>query len=338
MDVKNLLINSNALLTLAPAELQNRRIRRYHGDDVAVDLGSLDAADQELISKLYGFLQRLFHALRGADPERERAFRHLLDNESMTKIASEISRLGLASVRKNPDPVIAKAMHDIRGGGLTPILGQLQLCELGIFEPSDCESLFFIARDHLKIMRNALLGLDDAKRSEDLHIKIHSSHLIVEKWDGIHIRAGGRDILVRVDSAGEAAISECCVEFGALDRILYNLLNNACRHSASDEIELFLFPVPADEAENLRFVLLNALADDEISRLQASDLQSLFRPGVSTTGSGYGLSVVAEFVANAFGLAGPEDAVTGGYVGAEVMSGKFAVWFHWPIVADYTKS
>jgi signal transduction histidine kinase len=326
----------DALLALAPTALHNGRVRRYHGDDVAVNLGSLDAADQELTVRLYEFVLRLFHALRGADPEREWAFRHLLDNESMSKIASEISRLGLASVRNNPDPAIAKAMHDIRGGGLTPILGQLQLCELGIFESSDCESLFFLARDHLKIMRNAMLGLDDVKRSEDLHIKIHSSNLIVEKWDGIHIRAGGRDILVTVNSAEDAAISECCVEFGALDRILYNLLNNACRHSASDEIELFLFPTGA--AENLRFVLLNALTDEEISRLQASDLQSLFRPGVSTTGSGYGLSVVAEFVANAFGLATPEDAVIGSYVGAEIIVGKFAVWFHWPIVADYTKA
>ena len=46
------------------------------------------------------------------------------------------------------------------------------------------------------------------------------------------------------------------------------------------------------------------------------------------------MSVVAEFLANAFGLSSPEDAVTGSYLGAEVMSGKFAFWFHWPIVAD----
>jgi signal transduction histidine kinase len=130
------------------------------------------------------------------------------------------------------------------------------------------------------------------------------------------------------------AISECCVEFGALDRILYNLLNNACRHSAAERIHLALFPVPDENGENLRFVLLNALKEEDRVRLRSMDLKTLFQVGVSSTGSGYGLHVAAEFVAHAFGLASPEEAVADRYLGANLIADQFAIWFHWPIVAE----
>jgi hypothetical protein len=124
-------------------------------------------------------------------------------------------------------------------------------------------------------------------------------------------------------------------KFGALDRILYNLINNACRHSARESIQLVLFPVPDPQGENLRFVRLNALSSGDRSRLRGADWHALFRAGVSTTGSGLGLNVAAEFVANAFGLATPDEAVAAGYLGAQLLHDQFAIWFHWPIVAEY---
>ena len=125
------------------------------------------------------------------------------------------------------------------------------------------------------------------------------------------------------------------MEFGALDRILYNLINNACRHTVGESIQLVVFPVPDEQGENLRFVLLNALSREDNAYLSQTDMQTLFRAGVSTTGSGYGLNVAAEFVTNAFGLSNPQDAVAGGYLGARLLHEQFAIWFHWPIVAEY---
>ena len=36
-----------------------------------------------------------------------------------------------------------------------------------------------------------------------------------------------------VDCRYEGALTECCLESAAIDRIFYNLVNNACRHAAS---------------------------------------------------------------------------------------------------------
>ena len=77
------------------------------------------------------------------------------------------------------------------------------------------------------------------KRADDLLPKIHGTDFIVQKWQGATLHGQGRGIRIEVDCPQAMAISECCVEFGALDRILYNLLNNACRHAASDRIASF---------------------------------------------------------------------------------------------------
>lgn len=217
---------------------------------------------------------------------------------------------------------------------MTPLLGELQFVEMEC-DPRSLDALHFLTRDHLKILRNALLGLDDRKREEDLLPKAHNTRMIAEKHHGALLRSQGRAVRVEVECPEHMNISECCVEFGALDRILYNLLNNAVRHAATDTLLLALLPVPDGEGENLRVVLSNAVTAADAEDLRATDLATLFQYGVSTTGSGSGLSVAAQFVANAFGLASPEQAVAGKYLGAALSEDNFIVWFHWPVLADY---
>lgn len=323
------------LMALAPTELRNYRSRRYHGDNMALSTSALTAGDQASIRRLYSFLQGLFKALSVDEEARRFAFQTFLDGEDLDALIAELRTLGAASCEADPSPLVVTAMHDVRGGGLTPLIGQLELWRLGVLEQWPGDSLYFLTRDHLKIMRNALLGLDDAKRNEDLEIKVHGTDFFVEKWNGSVLAAGERKVLLEVDCPQPVAISECCVEFGALDRILYNLINNACRHTSGTSIQLVLFPVPDPHGENLRFVLLNSLSSGDQAHLHGADLQSLFRAGVSTTGSGFGLHVAAEFVTNAFGLPTQDEAVGGGYLGAQLLDEKFAIWFHWPIVAGY---
>jgi len=298
---------------------------------MAVPIGSLAEKDQALVEKVYGHLRRLFAILQEEGAACEQALRGFLEAEDIRDFVDEVQSLGVETYRANRTELVAKAIHDVRGGGLTPLLAQLQLWTLdGVSRPR--ESLYFLTRDHLKIMRNALLGLDDARRNADLQTKIHGTDLIVEKWHGSHWHSDRSTLRLEVDCPFPVAISDCCVEFGALDRVLYNLLNNACRHAAGDNLQLAIFPVPDKRARNLRFVLLNALSGEDDARLQHTDMESLFRAGVSTTGSGYGLNVAAEFVAHAFGIARPETAVAAGYLGARVLSHRFAIWFHWPIL------
>ena len=142
-------------------------------------------------------------------------------------------------------------------------------------------------------------------------------------------------------------MTECCLESAAIDRIFYNLANNACRHAATDRLDMVVFPIPDAAGECLRFVLSNevndrdaaylrsitegSLAAPEAAKGQGTTLIPLFTPKVSTTGSGFGLTVVADFVAGAFGLRDRTQALRERYVGAVLEGNTFRIWFHWPV-------
>ncbi len=320
------------LLDLAPLDLRSQRALRYLGDDLCLPLSDFSSTDQTRIRHLYHLLEELFANVSGPSPEMAAKVTAFLTEHDIVDVINDARQIGQESYRDRPSPRMAKTIHDIRGGGLTPLLGHLQLLTLGVVRP--VEPLYFLTRDHLKIMRNALLELDDAKRTKDLQPKLHSTDFIVEKWSGASLRNGDHEARLTVVCPLRANISECCVEFGALDRILYNLLNNACRHAADARIDLTILPIPSEHPANLRFVIANKLLAADAQHLATLDLHTLFEAGVSTTGSGYGLNVAAEFVANAFGLPDIAAAVEGGYLGARAEAGDFLAWFHWPTIGD----
>jgi signal transduction histidine kinase len=321
---------------LAPTELPNRRVRRYHGDDLCLPMSAFSPGDAARLRELYDYLQELLAVLapRGSLPPAIEPFARLLERRPTDEVVSLARQFGQESYAADPSPLLAKTIHDLRGGGLSPLLGHLQFAELGKVEEGTLNVLYFAARDHLKIMRNAVLGLDDVQRELDLLPKLHGTELIVQKWQGSTVRWQDRAVRLEVDCRQQTAISECCVEFGALDRILYNLLNNACRHAAADPVRLVLVPVPDPTGDNLRFILLNEVSREDLAFLARRDLGSLFDEKTSTTGSGYGLAIVKEFVSHAFGLDRDAQAVQQGYIGARLLGERFAVWFHWPRVLE----
>lgn len=321
---------------LAPTELANHRVRRYQGDDLCLPITAFTAGDAQRLRQIYGFLEELLAVLTpaGDQPATPAPFLALLKRQPPEDVVALAIQLGRESYAADPSPRMAKTIHDLRGGGLTPLLGQLQLAHAFGLEGAPLTTLYFLTRDHLKIMRNALLGLDDEQRERDLLPKLHGTDLIVEKWQGSTVQSQGRAVRLEVDCRQQTAISECCVEFGALDRILYNLLNNAARHAAGDAVRLVVLPVPEAAGDNLRFILLNDVSAKDRQYLGSIDISTLFDERTSTTGSGYGLAIVKEFVSHAFGLQSDSDAVRGGYLGARLLPASFAVWFHWPRVLE----
>jgi hypothetical protein len=323
------------LYDLAPLELPNFRQRRYHGDDLCLPLSTFEEKDRARLGTLYDFLQQLQKVLLpGNDAPVAPYLAEFLRLHPVSEIVEMVGPLGRASYAAAPLPLMAKTLHDLRGGGLTGLLGHLQLAQWGEIDETTVSALHFLTRDHLKIMRNALLGLDDARRNEDLNPKNHGTDLIVQKWHGAFLHGQEREIRLDVHCPQATAISECCVEFGALDRILYNLINNACRHAASDSIRLFLLPVPSENGKDLRFVLVNEVSPADLQRLGALNLATLFLEGISTTGSGLGLAIISDFVTHAYGLRDLDQAIEGGYIGATIVEDSFAAWFHWPRITE----
>lgn len=323
------------LETVAPPQLRNYRKRRYLGDDLCLPVSAFAPADQGRLRRLYDFLQEMFTHLRGCDGNalgRETAAREFLARQAIPDVLADAYAFGRESVKADESELMGKTTHDLRGGALTALLGWLDLAQMRPPDGAGLRRLFLLTRDHLKIMRNALLGLDDEKRAADLTPQMHGTDLIVEKWTHALLDADlERPVRLEIECGYDGPIAECCVEFGALDRVLYNLVNNASRHCASLEVQVFILPEPAEgTVENLRFAVCNRIADADRQRFGGRDLRELFEPGVSSTGSGLGLTVVADFVSNAFGIS-REQALGERYLGAKLWNDYFLVWFHWPI-------
>ena len=171
---------------------------------------------------------------------------------------------------------------------------------------------------------------------------------MLEKWHESVVgpQWGVRSVRMFIDCRYEGPLTECCLESAAVDRIFYNLAANACRYAADDRMEMVVFPVPGSPARCLRFVLSNEVGEADAEHLRSmipaestnglapasgQELTRLFEAEVSSTGSGFGLTVVADFVAGAFGLRDRDEALRERYVGAVLDGRKFRVWFHWPM-------
>ena len=212
--------------------LVNRRRLRYQGDDLCVHLDQFAEADRRVIESTYRFLQGIFPPLKRYHAEADGASlaqaQSLVDGLDLVERLDDVRRLGVESVRcERAGELLGKTVHDLRGGAMCGLLGLLQVAQMAPLDPLQAHQLFFLTRDQLKIMRNALLGLDDAKRQADLLPTMHGVDLLVEKWQDAVLGEEGHRAVIRVDSDYLGNIAECCVEFGALDRVLYNLINNA---------------------------------------------------------------------------------------------------------------
>ena len=343
-----------ALLELAPLHLPNRRETRYLGDDLSISMDTLAKPDQLSSFRLYHTLSELLFAIADTSTDDARKWeavarwtvRHNLDT-----IIDEVRLFGVASHAERPSEALSKTMHDLRGGALAALLGRLQLVGRLPATPGELNTLFILARDHLKIMRNALVGLDDERRDADRKPKSHDVHLILDKWHESVVGPKWQERPVRmfVDCRHEGALTECCLESAAIDRIFYNLANNACRHAEGGRLDMVIFPLAEGPGGCVRFVLSNEVGEkdaaylrglmatgaDSVDRGSGQSLFTLFDPQVSSTGSGFGMTVVADFVTSAFGLRDRQEALRERYVGAVLDGRTFRTWFHWP-TADGT--
>ena len=342
------------LLALAPLHLPSRRRVRFAGDDLCVSLERLAERDRSLIGKLYEALSKLLFAIADPTADDGKRWRGVLlwtQRHQMDAFIDQVRELGAATHTQDESEEVAKAMHDVRGGALSALLGRLQLLTRLPHDEEQLKTLFVLTRDHLKIMRNALVGLDEPRREADRTPKAHAMRLMMEKWHESVVgpKWNERPVRMNVDCRYDGALTECCLESAAIDRIFYNLANNACRHVAGDRLDMAIFPIPEPPGECLRFVLSNEVGEADAAYLRALErtdgadsadrgsglsLLALFEPEVSSTGSGFGLTVVADFVASAFGLRHRGEALRERYLGAVLEGRTFRVWFHWPMASD----
>lgn len=333
-------LDSATLSVLAPAQLVSYRTQRTTGDRLTVSLSEFPADDQATIVALYQALGDLFTVL---DATREdvaasrSATQTFIQRVGWHNLVKRTQYLGRGSADQPITEQLSAVVHDLRGGSLTALAVNMQLLELGMLAPNDILRLFFLTRDHLKMMRNGIYDLDSARYQQDLQQRPHSVQLLVEKWSAASYRLQQHQHAaeVLVDCRFEGTVSERCIEFAALDRVLYNLINNAARFTANGLVYLAIFPLT--NAHDVRFVVYNQTSAEHQQRLHerfGSDISSLFRGGFTTGGTGLGMRICAEFVTDAYGVGNVERCVEDGYLGVQLRNDYFVTWFHWPVVAD----
>jgi signal transduction histidine kinase len=323
---------------LAPVDLPSYRQIRYDGDGMALDIDALTSEDRRIIELLYQRLGDLLAILRGHRDNPEETHRQLGVYGSSVDWGGLIQQVrDLGGSSQSDDPTRAKVFHDLRGGGFMALSVYLQLIRLGLVQSEDTHRMFNLTRDQLKIMRNSVRGIDAEGFERDRDHRLHHIDLLLEKWgggEGHRLQSGSAEVLV--DCQFHGAVSERCLEFSALDRVLYNLVNNATAHSADGRVYINILPLGANP-ENLRFVIFNRADDQQRDRILARfpvGPGQLFRGGFTTGGSGLGMRICADFVCNAYGLPSVDAALAEGHLGAKFLDGQFVAWFHWPIAAE----
>ncbi len=325
------------LAALAPARLPSYRRLRYSGDQMGIALERFAPAGRALVARLYTSLGELLELLGPGQGSPEAALAALPARCAALgwdELLRELRGLSLAA--GDDDALARQVLHDLKGGALQALAAYIQLAARGLVSAAQLNRMFFLARDQLKIMRSCVGGLDAAAAARDSAYRLHSVELLREKWASAEHRVGAGPVEVRVHTAFRGDIAEGCLEFAALDRVLYNLINNAARHSADGAVDLWIAPVGAGP-DSLRFVVANLVTPEQRRVLAArfpAGLGELFEGGFTTGGVGLGMRICADFVCNAYGVPAVAQALAEGHLGARMIGERFVAWVHWPLAGE----
>ena len=311
-----------------------KRTDRYSGTGLSWSVDNLSAIDRTVIVQFYravGSLMTLPVWSSNDPEEHKRGVAQWATEENWSQCWRGVASLGPETYALlTSEHRLRQVIHDLRGGPLTSLVMMISMLTNNI--ETDTNYIWLLARDVRKIARNCFPDLDKEGYGADLSNKAHSVRLLAEKWSLVQ-----RGVGVKVYSEFDGNIANSCIEFSALDRVVYNLMNNALRESASDAepVKLFIFTeLGAERASDVRFWIRNTIERSkfhELSQRFGDSLDELFLTSYSTTGSGLGLQIVGDFVGQAYGV-NTRRAIEQRIVGAIVSEQHFDVWFHWPAV------
>jgi len=340
MTVSSFPLTLSELQALAPSHLPCLRDGRYQGEEERVTLDVFEPEDRVLLGQIYHCLFQLLQVLKPAQssPSASRqALETFVATTEYRNLTGQVARFGQATSLHKSTVEVNRLVHDLRGGAFQALAFRLQLFAAAPDVDKSLQNIYFLVRDHLKIMRNCVRDLDPEHYQKDEVSRAHDVQLLVEKWSDADFDFVGKEVKVKLDCRYTGTLCESCLEFSSLDRIVYNLMNNAGRHSSDGHVYFYVLPVPGSEKENVRFVVANAITEEHREMLKnqfGNDMGEAFRGGFTTGGHGLGLRICADFCAHAYGIFDFAAAKKAGYFGARLLGDYFTVWFHWPTIGQ----
>jgi hypothetical protein len=320
------------LQELHSQDLPIRRSDRYAGGDFSIQLSDLQADDVALLQTLYRCVREIYDVrlYMGTLPDFSILRELLRASERCAATARQLGKATYASGTINP--MVQRTLHDVRAGGLSALLGYVEMMVLDDEPLTDQEvdMCVGLARDHAKMMRNGVEDLDPWIRQADERISLHSVQADFQKWQGALFPIERKAIRVECSGHCEGYVSNRCLETSSVDRILYNLINNAARFTQDERVSL-----QVDNLGNrlVRWVVSNSVSPDQQTWIREHDVSRLFEGGLTRGGTGVGLSNCTRLVSLSFGLGDDREALEQRYIGGCVENDRFYAWFHWPLYA-----
>ena len=335
MDKQTISKMPDILHQLAPNDIDIRRTERYDGGGMGVLLKDFDPEDISLILRVYNTIKMIYDISLYASTHQNQSdyslFENIIKRLDTPEFTSSVRKIGTYTQSNDTaSPQLQQVVHDIRGGSLMSLIGYAGLL---LQDPTNAQFLktaIALARDHAKMMRNAIPDLDIPVRNADESIKIHNIDSFLDKLDGAIIKFAEKQVQVSVHTTFDGDISNRCLETSAIDRIIYNYLNNAARFTSNGQVKTSVFQI---NPKVIRCVTENEVSKDQQMWLEnnITDLKKLFDTGITRDSTGIGLNTCAEFIKQSFGLINAQEAVNQAYIGTKLIENRFYAWFHWPI-------
>ena len=328
-------LNDEVLRALAPGDLQTYRAWQFDPHR-RVDLDAFFADQAATFRDLYASIQHV--SRETAHARAAGALRDALRSSTLLD-AGRRARMLVSLHEPTASTQMQRAIHDVRGGALAALTLLFEHARSARCEDEMRRELHFLARDHLKIMRSAVRGLDDLADANDVELRPHRLDDILAGIRALRFPVKGVPHGVELHLGYSGAVTSSCMEAASLKRVIYNLVNNATAHAKAPPIHVWTLGVPAASPTSARVVVSNVVDSAAAAELEhnltpasASEALPPLWNGYTTTGSGIGLGSVVQTVADAHGLNRVQDAIRLRYVGASVVDGnQFVVWFHWPL-------
>lgn len=325
-----------------PRQVTLLRRSRYHAQDIELSLYDVPLKARRAIRKLYRHLVELTYLLRpwldNPDFPTTMAEKRLRTFVVTAKWSQMIS--ALQDVTPNQTLIesarVHRVIHDLRGGALSSLGLYLQMAESGDLQAQDIPHMVLLANDHAKMLRTAISDLDRVRYTRDEIFMPQPIDAIVQHWRNVYYRIDtGQSALVTCHSQVFGYIADSVIELAALERVLYNLVNNAVRHTYAGTIDMRI--EYHNQAHDLvRFSVQNPLTQDQVlqlTRLTNNTPHNLVLQPITTTGSGLGLGICADIVAHVF-HSDIYEVLRQQYFAVSWDESQFVVEFVWPIVVN----
>ncbi len=195
--------------------------------------------------------------------------------------------------------------------------------------------MVLLANDHAKMLRTAISDLDRIRYTRDELFVPQSIDSIVQTWRDVYYRiASGQAAQVRCHTNVSGYIADSVIELAALERVLYNIINNAVAHVYDGPI-IISIDYSDGNHQFVRMSITNRISADQVTLLNQlthnNPVQLITQP-ITTTGSGLGLGICADIVSHVLQIDGTQ-VLQQQLFTVHWSDTHFVVSFVWPMVS-----